>query len=100
MEFDKPIEGGAQQAARQGEQHAHAGGCGVDEEDETKMIMCPRCGSVLEMSENRRNEIIKTLNSREVRCPRCFNGRWAAIYRDHAITDRELADAFAVMRED
>lgn len=35
------------------------------------MIMCPRCGSVLEMSENRRNEII-----------------------------RELADAFAVMRED
>ena len=61
------------------------------------MIMCPRCGSVLEMSENRRNEIIKTLNSREVRCPRCFNGQWAAIYRDHAITDRELAEAFAVM---
>ena len=43
------------------------------------MIMCPRCGSVLEMRENRRNEIIKTLN---------------------AITDRELADAFAVIRED
>ena len=64
------------------------------------MIMCPRCGAVLEMSENRRNEIIKTFNSREVRCPRCFNGQWAAIYRDHAITDRELADAFAVMRED
>ena len=61
------------------------------------MIMCPRCGAVLEMRENRRSDIIKTLNSREVRCPRCFNGRWASIYRNHTITDRELADAFVVM---
>ena len=99
MEPNQPIKGGAQHAPRPEHGQADGGGCGADEEDETEMIMCPRCGSVLEMSENRRNEIIKTINSRKIRCPRCFNRQWAAIYRDHAITDRELADAFAVMRE-